>query len=1253
MEAPSGYPDVPPSRPSAAAGMAAADPALGMAAIMENQVEEMRKLLSRFKVCANPAAAGVGADVDAGALPGHADILIFGPSGSGKSSLIRTFYMALHKTQQVPADFADRIIVKDTAMNEGTLKYISAVIKPAKLDHRGNILSSSILCHDTRGQIWMDEREQKQLSVIMDGNVKDDSMVQQRNYRYARLLWEFWKRDSELFPPEILANKRGVHNQPHAVLFVFDGSMEEIPDGEEETKFYREIIQMCREKGYTNPQAASGVEYEPRGIAMDAWDPLADPADVDAPGKADPTKELSCFCVIDVLSVRGDCSAVDDASMLAIAGPLGREAVLSSTRMRDVEDWISRAEASGLDVEQILPARQHLRSLAKQNPTIHWEKRESQATADLVDGTKAGEAEARLQAAEQQVNLLLSDKSSLSAAGNKAMQDAAEQLKASFLHIVCGRFCPGTKCEVAGSHRRGLQCRGDAAMVCRGFEARTAAVMLRMGVAEFLGGRGKALVSLGKALKECKEAALWQRSLLHLQEFRRLHEPDAAALDAATIACSRRNRWDLAVFLLRQRWEMEGPSWRSAFNPGCGASISACARAGHWDLALALFAEARVRRQPISDWSCSAAISACMKIASWSRALLILQEVPDAHREGYNAAVAVCAEGRQWQRALRLLEDMQRLCLRPDVFTYSSAVAACRFSWEMAGLILDGMDIAPNILTYCSVMSSYVRAWQWQRALSVFARLARIHRPNAVAYTCAFQALDLAGPEWKDGAWQLVDSMQHDYRQPVDVVSYNAAQQVLNHAEIPMAERTFQREIFEPAVLELEKLTTFGVSSPNPGVKPPDMGSFSRGMLEALLTQGSLLRSAGKVDLKQLITSRRILNQLQPKDKQVEPETKQALAKAMLQAMKEKDAVKLGRVLDAAAEAEVKLPGLEAARRKLAEWRTASPEDSEERSGRTAEVRLRIILPDGRRGWLPVDPEDHGSKVLSSLPQELTASGDMHFFLGLEASPKGAVTLREEVVFSLGRKVGDQPEFLVQGAALCVCPGRHRSSFESGEDRRSDPTSPLWQSVMRAVSEPFPTFAKVEKLLEDTSGWPAVVLAWGGLEDVSVAERSPEAAQAVGACRAIFTGKVETAVLPSLSVPTTSVIVDDTRASSTDIARILGEIEAGGVQRPLLLVVVCRAFLSRSLLQSLRQHLPQDVMLFPCPPATLMRACMEEVPVFESQILEEASRLRSEGVVRLTERCQAALARLQASPEVAVGNAEKKRRVRRSYLSAP
>jgi len=254
--------DAAPERQRAAPALSPA-----MIAIMEGQVEEMRQSLMRFKVCASDAAqpaalqdtsasaAALAAGGAAAALPPHADVLVFGPSGSGKSSLIRTFYMALHQTRAVPADFADRIIVKDTAMNEGTLKYVSAIIKPAKLDHRGATISSAIMCHDTRGHIWMDEREQKQLGIILDGAVKDDSLVQQRNYRYARLLYEFWRKDVDLFPAEILVRRGNtLATKPHAVIFVFDGSMEEIPDGEEETRFYREIIQMLRAKGYLYPQ---------------------------------------------------------------------------------------------------------------------------------------------------------------------------------------------------------------------------------------------------------------------------------------------------------------------------------------------------------------------------------------------------------------------------------------------------------------------------------------------------------------------------------------------------------------------------------------------------------------------------------------------------------------------------------------------------------------------------------------------------------------------------------------------------------------------------------------------------------------------------------------------------------------------------------------------------------------------------------------------------------------------------------------
>eukprot|EP00913_Durusdinium_trenchii_P021144 g19867.t1 len=207
----------------------------------------------------------------------------------------------------------------------------------------------------------------------MDGHVKDDSMVQQRNYRYARMLWEFWKRDSELFPPEILANAKGLHNQPHAVLFVFDGSVEEIPDGEEETRFYREIIQMCRAKGYANPQASNNRDTYSAGCQID---PL-------------PSGQSG-------LPLRpSDAGDLEAASLAALVGPLGREAwafgwaiafeygvlvpcqaALSSARMREVEEWIWKAEAEGLAPEEIIPARQRLKMLAQENRSIHWKREE-------------------------------------------------------------------------------------------------------------------------------------------------------------------------------------------------------------------------------------------------------------------------------------------------------------------------------------------------------------------------------------------------------------------------------------------------------------------------------------------------------------------------------------------------------------------------------------------------------------------------------------------------------------------------------------------------------------------------------------------------------------------------------------------------------------------------------------------------------------------------------------------------------------
>lgn len=80
--------------------------------------------------------------------------------------------------------------------------------------------------HDTRGQIWMDPMEKAQLKYLVKGRIKDKALVEQRSYRYAYLLWEFWKRDVELFPSNIVKKSKSLGSRPHCLVFVFDGSMD-------------------------------------------------------------------------------------------------------------------------------------------------------------------------------------------------------------------------------------------------------------------------------------------------------------------------------------------------------------------------------------------------------------------------------------------------------------------------------------------------------------------------------------------------------------------------------------------------------------------------------------------------------------------------------------------------------------------------------------------------------------------------------------------------------------------------------------------------------------------------------------------------------------------------------------------------------------------------------------------------------------------------------------------------------------------
>jgi hypothetical protein len=58
-----------------------------------------------------------------------------------------------------------------------------------------------------------------------------------------------------LFPDNLLRNQSEISlkTKPHCLVFVFDGSMTEIPNGQEEIAFYKDIITKARERKYFYP----------------------------------------------------------------------------------------------------------------------------------------------------------------------------------------------------------------------------------------------------------------------------------------------------------------------------------------------------------------------------------------------------------------------------------------------------------------------------------------------------------------------------------------------------------------------------------------------------------------------------------------------------------------------------------------------------------------------------------------------------------------------------------------------------------------------------------------------------------------------------------------------------------------------------------------------------------------------------------------------------------------------------------------
>ena len=215
-----------------------------MAIVKLKHIEDMRQKILNYKLLSEKTMFLTSNSSNF--FINKCNIILFGPSGSGKSSFIKSMYRSLYNSSILPPDAMKKLIIKDTFHNEGTLLFSRLHLK-----EENNNSSGFILC-DTRGHIKMNDNEKEQFKILLDGNVKDNTLIEQRNERNPLALWEFWKKDSELFPTEIFnAEKPGINSIPHAIVFVFDGSNDEVIQKEDEN-FYKELINISKRKGYEN-----------------------------------------------------------------------------------------------------------------------------------------------------------------------------------------------------------------------------------------------------------------------------------------------------------------------------------------------------------------------------------------------------------------------------------------------------------------------------------------------------------------------------------------------------------------------------------------------------------------------------------------------------------------------------------------------------------------------------------------------------------------------------------------------------------------------------------------------------------------------------------------------------------------------------------------------------------------------------------------------------------------------------------------
>ena len=174
------------------------------------------------------------------------NIIIFGPSGVGKSSFIHSLYKSLYNTNVLPSQLINNIIIRKKKHDENILLFSQYHLVKETENNSG------IMICDTNGNLKMNDNEKDQYKIILDGQLKDCSQIEKNANKDRNSLLDFWKKSNEMFPKEIFKSdisQGNIKSLPHCVVFVFDGSIDEIIQNED-IIYYQNLIWISKEKGY-------------------------------------------------------------------------------------------------------------------------------------------------------------------------------------------------------------------------------------------------------------------------------------------------------------------------------------------------------------------------------------------------------------------------------------------------------------------------------------------------------------------------------------------------------------------------------------------------------------------------------------------------------------------------------------------------------------------------------------------------------------------------------------------------------------------------------------------------------------------------------------------------------------------------------------------------------------------------------------------------------------------------------------------